>query len=135
MIFSQCFFTGQLINVGANTSHPIELKAREFEVFTVAAVTQLSNGAAFAPIGLIKMFNSGGSIKQFDYDSKKTGIINLRIRGCGSFGAYSSLKPKRITMDNIENQDFNYDQNSGLLTLDLPVAEAELYNWNIAIEL
>lgn len=81
------------------------------------------------------MFNSGGALKQANYDSKKTGTINLRIHGCGSFGAYSSLKPKRIIRDSTEKQDFNYDQNSGLLTLDLPVADTELYSWNIAIEL
>lgn len=97
-------------------------------------MTQLSNGAAFAPIGLIKMFNSGGAIKQVDYDSKKTGTVDLKVRGCGTFGAYSSIKPKKFTRDNIY-QEFDYDQNSGLLTFDLPAADAELYYWNIAIEL
>ncbi|KAL1556115.1 flavodoxin-like fold protein [Salvia divinorum] len=125
----------KLINVGVNASHPIELKAREFEVFTVAAVRQLSNGAAFAPIGLVKMFNSGGAIKQVDYESKKGGRVELRVRGCGTLGAYSSLRPKRITMDEVKEHAFDYDENSGLLTLDLPVPDAELYEWNVAVDL
>lgn len=118
-----------------NTYHPIELKPREFEVFTVAAVRQLANGAAFAPIGLVKMFNSGGAIKQVDYESKKAGHVELRVRGCGTFGAYSSLRPKRITRDKLKEQEFDYDENSGLLTLDLPVPDAELYEWNLSVDL
>lgn len=129
--------TGKLINVGAKTSEPIQLKAREYEVFTVVAVRQLSNGAAFAPIGLIKMFNSGGAIKEVEYESKKAGNVGLRVRGCGTLGAYSSVRPKRIILDNVEEleHEFDYEEKCGLLTLDLPFPDRELYQWTIAIEL
>lgn len=114
---------------------PIQLKAREYEVFTVVPVRQLSNGAAFAPIGLINMFNSGGAIKQVNYESNKSGNVDLRVRGCGMFGAYSSIRPKRIAIDNIKDEKFDYEENSGFLTLSLPVPDEELYQWYIRIEL
>ncbi|KAI3456757.1 hypothetical protein Pfo_013420 [Paulownia fortunei] len=125
---------GKLIYVPEKTSLPIQLKAREYEVFTVVPVRQLSNGAAFAPIGLLRMFNSGGAIKQANYESKKTGNVDLRVRGCGIFGAYSSVRPKRIVTDN-KDEDFDYEENSGFLTLTLRVPEEELYQWNLTIEL
>lgn len=96
---------------------------------------QLSNGAAFAPIGLIKMFNSGGAIKQVDYESSKAGNVGLKVRGSGTFGAYSSVRPKRITLDDVEEHEFDYEESCGLLTLGLPFPERELYQWSIAIEL
>ncbi|KAL0443223.1 UNVERIFIED_CONTAM: putative galactinol--sucrose galactosyltransferase 1 [Sesamum latifolium] len=124
---------GKLIYVPENTSLPIQLKAREYEVFTVVPVKKLSNGAAFAPIGLIKMFNSGGAIKEINYESKKIGNVNLSARGRGIFGAYSSVKPKRIIIETSEEQ-FGYDKCSGLVTLTLQVPAEELYQWNITIE-
>ncbi|PIN16765.1 hypothetical protein CDL12_10581 [Handroanthus impetiginosus] len=123
---------GRLVYVPANMSFPIQLKAREYEVLTVIPVRQLSNGAAFAPIGLIKMFNSGGAIKGVNYEFKKTGNVDLRVDGCGIFGAYSSVRPKRIVSDRKE-EEFDYEENSGLVTVRLP--QQELYQWNLAIEL
>jgi raffinose synthase len=36
---------------------------------------ELPNGVKFAPIGLIKMFNSGGSVKEFSYGSNGTFLL------------------------------------------------------------
>ncbi|KAG6433096.1 hypothetical protein SASPL_104703 [Salvia splendens] len=69
----------EVINVGMNTSHPIQLKPREFEVFTVAAVRQLANGVAFAPIGLVKMFNSGRAIKQLVIHLHRANSTNISL--------------------------------------------------------
>lgn len=112
---------------------PITLKSREYEVFTVVPVKELWNGVKFAPIGLIKMFNSGGAIKEVDYESKRSATIVMRVRGCGVFGAYSSTPPNRITVDS-DQAEFEYEEGSGLITLVLRVAEQELYLWNIAID-
>ncbi|KAK6124041.1 hypothetical protein DH2020_042221 [Rehmannia glutinosa] len=125
---------GKLVYVPEKTSLPIQLKAREYEVFTVVPVRQLSNGAAFAPIGLVNMFNSGGAIKQVNYESKKTGNVDLRVVGCGIFGAYSSVRPKNIVIDD-KDEDFDYEDNSGFLTFTLRVPDEELYQWNLTIEL
>jgi raffinose synthase len=110
------------------------MKSREYEVFTVVPMKELPNGVKFAPIGLIKMFNSGGSIKEFSYGSNGSANVSMKVRGCGLFGAYSSTRPKLITVDS-EEVDFNYEGESGLVTIDLRVPEKELYQWNVSIDL
>ncbi|XP_012464745.2 probable galactinol--sucrose galactosyltransferase 1 [Gossypium raimondii] len=121
---------GELTYLPNDATMPITLKARQYEVFTVVPVKILSNGCKFAPIGLIKMFNSGGAIKDFRYHHAN---IDMKIRGCGVFGAYSSTRPKRITVET-EEVSFEYEDASGLVTLSLRVPEEELYVWSIAIE-
>ena len=110
------------------------LKAREYEIFTVVPVKELSNGASFAPIGLIKMFNSGGAVKELRYESMKSATIEARVRGSGMFGAYSSIRPKRITVDS-DAIEFTYDEGCGLVTFGLGIPQRELYLWNITVEL
>ncbi|KAL9147111.1 hypothetical protein ABFS82_13G153000 [Erythranthe guttata] len=124
---------------GHNKSVAIELKAREYEVFTVVPVNQLPDGTEFAPIGLVNMFNSGGAIKQVRYEYSKeinigTNYVCLRVRGSGIFGAYVSVKAKRLVIDD-KDEEFDYDENSGFLTFNLRVPELELYEWNLKIEL
>ncbi|MBA0752103.1 hypothetical protein Gogos_000972 [Gossypium gossypioides] len=121
---------GELTYLPNDATMPITLKARQYEVFTVVPVKILSSGCKFAPIGLIKMFNSGGAIKDFRYHHAN---IDMKIRGCGMFGAYSSTRPKRITVET-EEVSFEYEDASGLVTLSLRVPEEELYVWSIAIE-
>ncbi|XP_007020358.2 PREDICTED: probable galactinol--sucrose galactosyltransferase 1 [Theobroma cacao] len=125
---------GELIYLPNNATMPLTLKAREYEVFTVIPVKILSNGSKFAPIGLIEMFNSGGAIKELRYQSGISVNIDMKVRGCGLFGAYSSTQPKRITVDS-EEVGFEYEDGSGLVTLSLRVPEEELYLWSITIEL
>lgn len=112
---------------------PVTLKAREYEVFTVVPVKELANSIKFAPIGLIKMFNSGGAVKELHHQPESSNV-SLKVRGSGLFGAYSSSKPKRVTVDS-EEVEFGYDEESGLITIELRVPEKELYLWDITIEL
>ncbi|TYJ01387.1 hypothetical protein E1A91_A13G150100v1 [Gossypium mustelinum] len=121
---------GELTYLPNDATMPITLKARQYEVFTVVPVKILSNGCKFAPIGLIKMFNSGGAIKELRYHHAN---IDMKIRGCGMFGAYLSTRPKRITVET-EEVSFEYEDASGLVTLSLRVPEEELYVWSLAIE-
>ncbi|KAK4439648.1 putative galactinol--sucrose galactosyltransferase 1 [Sesamum alatum] len=125
---------GELVYLAKNTSLPITLKAREYEVFTVVPVKELSNRTAFAPIGLTKMFNSGGAIKESSYEAEKPGTVNVKVRGCGVFGAYSSVRPKRIQVD-AKEAEFEYEEASGLITLALQIPEQEMYLWNVTVEL
>ncbi|KAK4398674.1 putative galactinol--sucrose galactosyltransferase 1 [Sesamum angolense] len=125
---------GELVYLAKNTSLPITLKAREYEVFTVVPVEQLSNKTAFAPIGLTKMFNSGGAIKELNAEAEKPGTVNVKVRGCGVFGAYSSVRPKRIQVD-AKEAEFEYDEASGLITFALQIPEKEMYLWNVTVEL
>lgn len=125
---------GETVYLPKDAAIPITLKSREYEVFTVVPAREVCNGVRFAPIGLIKMFNSGGAIKEMNYKDEKSTSVVLKVRGCGVFGAYSSARPKRIIVDS-EEIEFEYEEGSGLVTVCLRVAEDELYLWNITYEL
>ncbi|GER33900.1 alkaline alpha-galactosidase seed imbibitionprotein [Striga asiatica] len=122
-----------LAYLAKNASLPITLKSRDFEVFTVVPTKKLAKDVTFAPIGLIEMFNSGGAVKEVNYEKQKPGTVGMKIRGCGPFGAYSSIRPKRIIVDAIE-VEFEYDEASGFVKLVLQVPENEMYLWDVIIE-
>lgn len=109
------------------------MKSRGYEVFTVVPVKDLSNGVKFAPIGLIKMFNSGGAVNEFGCGFNGNANVSVKVRGCGIFGGYSSARPKLINIDS-EEVEFSYEEESGLVTIELSVPEKELYQWNISID-
>ncbi|KAK1293491.1 putative galactinol--sucrose galactosyltransferase 1 [Acorus calamus] len=125
---------GETVYLPKNASLPVTLKSREYEVFTVVPVHEFSNGTSFAPIGLMKMFNSGGAVKELNYKSDKSEIVGMKVRGCDMFGAYSSTKPKRITVENKETE-FIYDEGSGLVSFVLGVPEKDLHLWSVTVEL
>ncbi|CAI9088136.1 OLC1v1022382C1 [Oldenlandia corymbosa var. corymbosa] len=125
---------GDLVHLPSNASLPVTLKAREFEVYTIAPVIELANGSAFAAIGLIKMFNSGGAVKELHYELENFGTVSMKVRGCGTFGAYASVRPKRVAVDD-EEVALKYEEGTGFLALELRVPDEELYLWNISIEL
>ncbi|KAL1556114.1 flavodoxin-like fold protein [Salvia divinorum] len=125
---------GDVVYLAKNASLPITLKTREYEVFTVVPVRKLSNGAAFAPVGLTKMFNSGGAIKALKYEAEKAGSVEMEVRGCGTFGAYSSLRPKRIEVD-AKEVEFEYEEASGFITFALQVPAKESYLWSVVVQL
>ena len=45
-------------------------------------------------------------------------IIKITVRGCGQFGAYSSIKPRNCTIDK-KIEEFTYSAEDGLLLLKL----------------
>jgi len=123
-----------MVYLPTDATLPVTLKSREYEVFTIVPVKELSDDIKFAPIGLIKMFNSGGAVKEFfSLESNESTNITMKVRGCGEFGAYSSAQPKLITVDS-EEVEFKYEEESGLVTVDLRVPEKELYQWSISID-
>lgn len=123
-----------MVSLPKNASIPITLNAREYEVFTVVPIKEMSTGSRFAPIGLVNMFNSGGAIKKLKYETEeKSGLVFIKVRGCGTFGAYSSTKPKRIQVDN-EEVHFDFDESSGLVTFNLRVPDEELYLWDVKVQ-
>lgn len=127
-------FSGEITYLPKDASIPITLKTKEFEVFTVVPVIEV-NGLKCAPIGLMKMFNSGGAIKELNCVSNNNGTttsVVMKVRGCGLFGAYSSAQPTTVTVDS-EEVEFRYEEESGLVSIDLRVPEKELYQWNISI--
>nr|XP_043640248.1 probable galactinol--sucrose galactosyltransferase 1 isoform X2 [Erigeron canadensis] len=126
---------GELVYLPKNASIPVTLKPRQYEVFTVIPVKKLSSGITFAPIGLTGMFNSGGAIVELKYEEEKQGNVQvgLKVRGCGAFGAYSSQRPIRVTINSIETE-FGYEEGSGLIRIELGVPEKEMYLWDMIIQ-
>ncbi|KAL2945023.1 putative galactinol--sucrose galactosyltransferase 1 [Bienertia sinuspersici] len=122
---------GEVVYVPENECLPVTLKAKEYQVFTVVPAKQLSNGTVFAPIGLTNMFNSGGAVKALQYHHSQ---VCLKVAGCGVFGAYSSVPPNMIYVDD-QLIHFQYQNASRLLTFTLRIPEQELYLWTITIEL
>ena len=73
----------------------------------------------FAPIGLLDMYNSGGAVEALDCNMDVAQcIIKVKGRGCGRFGAYSNVRPKRCVVD-MKEQEFSYNTEDGLLTFKL----------------
>ncbi|XP_047079786.1 probable galactinol--sucrose galactosyltransferase 1 isoform X2 [Lolium rigidum] len=122
---------GEVTVLPKDAALPVTLKPREYEVFTVVPLKRLANGASFAPIGLIRMFNSGGAVTEVSYCDGAD--LEVKVRGAGTVGAYSSATPKSLTVDS-EVVDFSYDDGTGLVTLEVGVPERELYSWTISIE-
>lgn len=102
------------------------------------------------------MFNSGGAVEQVEIHMNKkpelfdgevssdlttslvdnrspTATLILNVRGCGRFGAYSSQRPLKCTVGDVET-DFTYDSASGLVTFTLPVPKEEMYKWPVQIQ-
>ncbi|XP_010493135.1 PREDICTED: probable galactinol--sucrose galactosyltransferase 6 [Camelina sativa] len=108
---------GELCVMPYNVSLPISLKIREHEIFTVSPISHLVDGVSFAPIGLVNMYNSGGAIEGLRYEVEKMKVV-MEVKGCGKFGGYSSVKPKRCVVESNEIA-FEYDSSSGLVTFEL----------------
>ncbi|XP_007028791.2 PREDICTED: probable galactinol--sucrose galactosyltransferase 2 [Theobroma cacao] len=150
--------SGEVVRLPKGASVPVTLKVLEYELFHFCPVKEITTNISFAPIGLLDMFNSSAAVEQFEvqmvanrepelFDGEvssevttslscnrsPTATINLKVRGCGEFGAYSSQRPLKCTVGNAET-DFNYDLATGLVTLTLPVAPEEKYRWPIEIQ-
>ncbi|GAB2221592.1 hypothetical protein Droror1_Dr00012777 [Drosera rotundifolia] len=137
-------------------------RAVENELVKASALYQdlnleIRSSIFFAPIGLLDMFNTGGAVEQFDVkvdstnqsaffdgevDSELTtplsdirassATITLRVRGTGRFGAYSSQRPLKCTVDGTDTS-FEYESATGLMNLSVPLPEEEMYRWVIDI--
>ncbi|XP_072951405.1 probable galactinol--sucrose galactosyltransferase 2 [Typha angustifolia] len=147
------FKSGELVRLPKDATLPITLKVLEYELLHICPIKVITSNISFAPIGLLDMFNSGGAVEQFDVlrssnnedenynDSTSVGSENraatatllLKVRGCGRFGAYSSQKPHRCTLDS-SDVEFSYDSVTGLVTVNIPVPEEEMYKWTLEVQ-
>ncbi|TVU12355.1 hypothetical protein EJB05_45996 [Eragrostis curvula] len=126
--------SGELVLLLNGAALPISLKVLEQDILTVSPIKDLAPGFRFAPIGLVDMFNSGGAVEGLTYHlldgakllddngstsgSEDVGLVCLEVRGCGRFGAYSSVRPRKCIL--VSGQvDFSYESSSGLLILQL----------------
>ncbi|CAL9060457.1 probable galactinol--sucrose galactosyltransferase 2 [Musa acuminata AAA Group] len=145
------FKSGELIRLPKGAALPVTLKVLEYEVFHVCPLENIAPNISFAPIGLLDMFNAGGAVEHFgvqvtsadavDGDNGSalgenrgsTARVVLRLRGCGRLGAYSSQRPLKCTLDS-SDVEFGYEEETGLLTINLPVPEKEMYKWSLEIQ-
>jgi raffinose synthase len=128
----------ELVRLPRGAALPVTLGPLEYEVFHVCPIRRAAGpggGVAFAPVGLLDMFNSGGAVEECSVkaDDDAAGTrATMRVRGCGRFGAYCSRRPARCVLDAAE-VEFGYDSDTGLVTVDLPVPEEEMYRWTLEI--
>ncbi|KAG6402003.1 hypothetical protein SASPL_138872 [Salvia splendens] len=122
------FHTGSLSRLPREGRQQVTLSTLECEVFTISPIHAVNDTLHFAPIGLIDMFNSGGATEGLSFSNDEPSI-RIEARGCGRFGAYSSEKPTRCTVDGDE-VEFEYDPDNGLLIVKLE-GECRIKNINI----
>ncbi|KAL0441114.1 UNVERIFIED_CONTAM: putative galactinol--sucrose galactosyltransferase 2 [Sesamum radiatum] len=80
------FNTGSLSRVPKNKTIEVSLGVLQCEIYTVSPIKVFKENVDFAPIGLIKMYNSGGAIEDCTFGDS----IRIKARGSGLFGAFSS---------------------------------------------
>ncbi|XP_043690900.1 probable galactinol--sucrose galactosyltransferase 2 isoform X1 [Telopea speciosissima] len=150
--------SGEVIRLPKGASLPVTLKVLEYELYHFCPLKEMTSNISFAPIGLLDMFNSSGSVEQYEVEKatdKKAELFDgevasehpsllsenrspiativLKVRGCGRFGAYSSQRPLKCTVGNKETE-FKYNPDTGLLTLTIPAPEEEMYRWPVEIQ-
>ncbi|KAG4396229.1 hypothetical protein GLYMA_19G140700v4 [Glycine max] len=150
--------SGEVIRLPKGVSVPVTLKVLEFELFHFCPIQEIAPSISFAAIGLLDMFNTGGSVEHVEihrasnnkpelFDGEvlsemtswlssnraATTTIALRVRGRGRFGVYSSQRPLKCVVGGTET-DFNYDSDTGLTTFSIPVPPEEMYRWSIEFQ-
>ncbi|KAK6151294.1 hypothetical protein DH2020_013929 [Rehmannia glutinosa] len=108
--------SGELVRLPKGASLPVTLKVLEYELFHFCPVKNVTESISFAPIGLLDMFNSTGSVEQFEVE--KTPTLQVETD---------------CLVDNTE-AEFNYEAANGLGTLTIPVPEEEMYRWSVEIQ-
>nr|QIK01717.1 putative galactinol--sucrose galactosyltransferase 2 [Lolium arundinaceum] len=124
---------GELVRLPRGATLPVTLKTLEYELFHVCPVRAVAPGVSLAPIGLLDMFNAGGAVEECTVHTGDKAGVTLRVRGCGRFGAYCSRRPVKCSLDS-EDVEFSYDADTGLVTVDVPVPEQEMYRWALEIQ-
>ncbi|KAJ8562318.1 hypothetical protein K7X08_011609 [Anisodus acutangulus] len=151
--------SAELVVLPYNAAMPVSFKILEHETYTVTPIKVLAPGFSFAPLGLIDMYNGGGAIEGLKYEVKAgtelseleagyqgegnlvaedrienlsteaVAVVSMEVKGCGQFGAYSSVKPRKCSVGG-DMVDFAYDSDTGLLTLnlvDMPPADQKVH--------
>ncbi|KAL0356338.1 UNVERIFIED_CONTAM: putative galactinol--sucrose galactosyltransferase 2 [Sesamum radiatum] len=108
------FNTGSLSRVPKNKTIQVSLDVLQCEIYTVSPIKVFKENVDFAPLGLIKMYNSGGAIEDCTFEDS----IRIKARGSGLFGAFSSKNQRCCKVDK-KDEDFTYSSENGLLTVNL----------------
>lgn len=93
----------------------ITIQPSSFEIFSFVPIKVITGcNVKFAPIGLVNMFNSGGTIAYVDYNDNE---VRVKVKGGGNFLVYSSGKPKMAYLNGIGVHFEWFDD--GKLTMDV----------------
>jgi raffinose synthase len=102
---------------------------------------QQAAGVAFAPLGLVEMFNGGGSVLSCQLlpghqrapsaaaaaavGGGPAAVAAMQVRGCGRFLAYSSAKPRAVLL-NLTPYNFSWDEFTCRLEFEVPLHSEDL---------
>eukprot|EP00252_Welwitschia_mirabilis_P009525 TRINITY_DN2216_c0_g1_i2.p1 TRINITY_DN2216_c0_g1~~TRINITY_DN2216_c0_g1_i2.p1 ORF type:complete len:433 (-),score=29.33 TRINITY_DN2216_c0_g1_i2:452-1750(-) len=130
--------SGELVRLPKGAAIAVTLKVLEYELYTVCPVMEIASKIHFAPIGLLNMFNAGGAIEEWHVSTTHSdplrAQIMMSVRGCGTLGAYATEQPSKCLVDSNETP-FSYDAQSGLVKIEVPVPQQEMYRWEVTIEI
>ncbi|XVE56686.1 hypothetical protein DITRI_Ditri04bG0030600 [Diplodiscus trichospermus] len=113
------FKSGSLFKLPKNGNIEVSLATLKCETYTICPIMVFGHDILFAPIGLLDMYNSGGAVEALGCNLNPSGCtVKIKGRGCGRFGAYSSSKPRSCMVD-MKEEEFIYNAENGLLTVDL----------------
>nr|ACF85589.1 unknown [Zea mays] len=77
------------------------------------------------------MFNSGGAMRELRFGGEDADV-ELKVRGSGTVGAYSSTKPTCVAVDS-KAVGFSYDGTCGLISFELGIPDQEMYLWTVTV--
>ncbi|HBQ63925.1 MAG TPA: hypothetical protein DD727_03190 [Clostridiales bacterium] len=97
----------------ADSGMDITLPPLGFRICTLAPVTD-----GFAPIGLIKMFNPGGTVAEV-YRNRTGASVFVKLLDGGEFLAYSTSRPRQVLLSGMELA-WDYDPETGSLRVQVP---------------
>ncbi|KAF8005888.1 hypothetical protein BT93_K0233 [Corymbia citriodora subsp. variegata] len=124
------FHAGSLRVLSKREAIEARLRTLCCEIYTISPIRVFDRNVSFAPIGLLDMYNSGGAVEELAHRTDPSWcVLNVKVRGCGRFGAYSSSMPKWCKVD-AKEEEFTYSTEDKLLTLELP---GECRFWDVEV--
>ncbi|XXG88821.1 hypothetical protein AAC387_Pa12g0979 [Persea americana] len=113
------FNSGSLSRLPKKGRIDVLLSTLQCEIYTISPIKDYEENVQFAPLGLTDMYNSAGAIEALNFTNHYSEcIIKVKVRGCGHFGAYSSIRPKYCTVDT-KAEEISYDVKNGFLNFNL----------------
>ncbi|KAJ3699742.1 hypothetical protein LUZ61_003447 [Rhynchospora tenuis] len=79
----------------------IDLKPSSFEILTFVPLMEINKKIKFAPVGLVNMFNSGGTVVNMEI--RDSGAC-VKVKGEGELLVFSSERPWRCMLNGIEKE-------------------------------
>ncbi|GAU35819.1 hypothetical protein TSUD_155940 [Trifolium subterraneum] len=119
-VFAVYMFKDENLKLLQSTeSVQVSLEPFSFELMTVSPVTVLpKKSIQFAPIGLVNMLNSGGSILSLEFDGDEN-LVKIGVRGQGEMKVFASQKPISCLIDEVSVK-FEYDDSMVVLHVPWP---------------